>query len=528
MPTYDIVIPGRGTYEVESAKELTDKQAYEYALQQASQEGASDALLRGTGLAARAVTPTAIGATIGSLAGPVGTAVGSMAVPAADFLGNLINSIAAGTEKVTGKQMPRIMPTSQAIQNLMTMAGVPGAPETQTPTERVVGAGLEAAAGGAAQLPSLMKAATSAAVPTVQREVSRQMAVAPGTQSVVAPVSSMTAQGTYEATGDPRAALAAGMTTAMLGGAKTPKAEAPLSTTALERVAESKYQQLDASGIQLNNQAFTGSMSDIQKSLRNEGYTPKAYPKVTGALEELTSTAQPKDWTELQALRKMIKGAKASIDPDEKRLASILLEKYDDYLLSVPKTDVIAGDAKQVGKLWDEARDAYSRMKKSEVFEDMLSTAELDRSKFTQSGAENSLAQQLRNLAKNDKKMRLFTKDEQEAIRKAAKGDTMQNLMKFYGRFAPTGPVSGLFTGGASAIAPAIGIPFAAGAIGARYGATQKRIGSIEDLANLMRAGQPQQMTSQQLRAVPTATTARGLLSMPELEQEQRNLMGIQ
>ena len=76
MPTYDIVIPGRGTYEVESAKELTDKQAYEYALQQASQEGASDALLRGTGLAARAVTPTAIGATIGSLAGPVGTAVG--------------------------------------------------------------------------------------------------------------------------------------------------------------------------------------------------------------------------------------------------------------------------------------------------------------------------------------------------------------------------------------------------------------------------------------------------------------------
>ncbi len=528
MNTYEIVIPGRGTYEVESEKELTDKQAYQFALQQASQEGAADALKRGAGLTARAVTPTALGATIGSLGGPVGSAVGAMAVPAADFLGNLINAIAAGTEKVTGKEMPRIKSTSQSIQDLMTMAGVPAAPETQSKTERVMGAGLEAAAGGAAQLPSLMKAATSQAVPAATREVSRQLAVAPGTQTVVGPTSAMAAQGTYEATQDPLAALAVGATTAMVGGAKTPKPEPALSTNALEKIAQSKYQQLDASGIQLDNQAFTNSMGSIAKGLRNEGYTPKAYPKITGALDELTSTAQPKDWTELQALRKMIKGAQASIDPDEKRLASILLEKYDDYLLSVPKTDVIAGDAKQVGKIWDDARNAYSRMKKSEVFEDMLANAELDRSKFTQSGAENSLAQQLRTLAKNDKKMRLFTKDEQEAITKAAKGDTMQNLLKFYGRFAPTGPVSGLFTGGASAIAPAIGIPFAAGALGSRYAATQKRISSIEDLANMMRAGQVPTMTSQQLRSIPTATTVRGLLSMPELEQEQRNLMGIQ
>ena len=39
MPIYDIEIPGVGTYEVESDKELTDKQAYQYAMQQASQEG---------------------------------------------------------------------------------------------------------------------------------------------------------------------------------------------------------------------------------------------------------------------------------------------------------------------------------------------------------------------------------------------------------------------------------------------------------------------------------------------------------
>lgn len=528
MPIYDIIIPGKGTYEVESDKELTDKQAYQYALQQASQEGSKEALTRGAGLAARAMTPTGVGAAIGSLAGPVGTAVGSLAVPAADALGSLINLIAGGAEKVSGVQMPRLKSTSQSIQDLMTMAGVPGAPETQTPTERVLSSGLEASTGVAAQVPALMKAATSQAIPAIQREVSRQMAAAPATQAVVAPTSSMVAQGTYEATGDPKAALALGLTTAALGGAKTPKAEATLSTGALERVAQSKYQQLDASGIQLNNEAFSNSMTNIQKGLRSEGYTPKAYPKITGALEELTSTAQPKDWTELQALRKMIKGAQASIDPDEKRLASILLDKYDDYLLSVPKTDVVSGDVKQVGRLWDDARDAYSRMKKSEVFEDMLKNAELDKSKFTQSGAENSLAQQLRTLAKNDKKMRLFTQDEQKAITQAAKGDTTQNLLKFFGRFAPTGPVSGIFTGGATAMAPAVGIPLALGATAARVGATNKRIASVEDLANLMRSGQQTPMTYRQLVEPATASMTRGLLSIPDLDREQLNLMGIQ
>ena len=528
MPIYDIIIPGKGSYEVESDKELTDAQAYQYALQQASQEGAKEALGRGAGLAARAMTPTAIGASIGSLAGPVGTAVGSMAVPAADALGSLINLIAGGAEKVSGVQMPRLKSTSQSIQDLMTMAGVPAAPETQTPVERIASAGLGASTGVAAQVPALMKAATSQAVPVVQREIAKQLSIAPSVQTVVAPTSAMTAQGTYEATQDPLAAFALGTTAAMLGGARTPKAERALSTNALEKVAQSKYQMLDESGLQLNNNAFVNAMTDIQKSLRSEGYTPKAFPKVTGALDELTSTAQPKDWTELQALRKMIKSGQASMDPDEKRIASILLDKYDDYLMTVPKSDVIAGDAAKAGKIWNDARDAYSRMKKSEVFEDMLAKAELDKSKFTQSGAENSLAQQLRTLAKNDKKMRLFTADEREAITKAAKGDTSQNLLKFFGRFAPTGPVSGLFTGGATVMAPAVGIPLAAGAAASRIAATNKRIASVEDLANLMRAGQQTPMTYQQLVAKPVATTMRGLLSIPQLDEEQRNLMGIQ
>ena len=94
MNKYEITIPGRGTYQVESDSELTDAQAYQAALDQASQEGGS--LQRGAGIAARASAPTALGAAIGSLGGPAGAVAGSLAVPAADLLSNLINSIMAG------------------------------------------------------------------------------------------------------------------------------------------------------------------------------------------------------------------------------------------------------------------------------------------------------------------------------------------------------------------------------------------------------------------------------------------------
>lgn len=475
---------------------------------------------RGAGLTYRAVAPTLAGAQIGSYGGPLGALVGSMAVPAADAVNALLNVIASPfTDK-------RLIPASQAIQNLMTRSGVPAAPETQTPTERVVGGGLEAMTGVARTIPALIKASTTAASP-VTRGVTEQLAVAPKTQAIVTPTAVMSGQTVTEATGNPLYGAATTLATGSAGSVKRPQKQEALSTQALDRIATDRYDQLQRSGVQLKTDEFVNAMDDIAKGLRQEGYTPKAFPKVAGAIEELTSTAQPKDWTELQALRKMIRSGQKSIEPEERRMASILLDDYDNYLMTVPKESIASGDMKNAGQLWSEARNAYSKMKKSEVFEDMLNEAKLDRSKFTQSGEENSLAKQLRQLAKNDKKMRLFTKTEQDAIEQAAKGGSVQNMLKFFGRFAPTGVVPVGLSVGTTALAPMIGIPLTIGAAGSRGLATNMRRGSVEDLTNMMRTGGVPQTIGSPFRAV-TPTTARGLLSMEDLDEEQRNLLGIQ
>ena len=254
----------------------------------------------------------------------------------------------------------------------------------------------------------------------------------------------------------------------------------------LESASSQLFKQAKDANILIDTKEFTNSMANLGKELRQEGYTPTAYPKITAAVDELTNAGIPKDYTELRALRKIIQGAQKSPDPEEKRLATILKSEFDDYVLNIPESAVTQG-SKEGLKAWKDARDIYSRMSKAEVFEDMLEKAEITKGKFSQSGLENALFTELKNLATNPKKLRLFTEAEQKAIKEAAQGTSGQNALRVIGKFAPTSTVSSilpLLLTGASA---PLGLATTGIAIGARVGATQMRKKQVEQLANLMR-----------------------------------------
>jgi uncharacterized membrane protein len=509
--TYEIAIPNSGTYEVESDRELTDAQAYTYALQQASQTTTAppvkedtspmlSAFKRGMDITARAVAPTAVGASVGQYFGGAPAALaGSVLVPAADVVGSVANlAMSPFTDY-------RLMPTSQGLQNLMTRAGFTAPPEEQTPTERVLSTGLETMTSVGKQVPALAKLATTAGTQG-GRELAGRLATDPTTQAVVAPVATMAGQSVYELTNNPIASFLTTLGTSLLG-IKRPKTQQAVSEDAMGKIAQERYDALDQMGFKFKNDAFVADMNDVAKNLRAAGYTPKGFPKIAGAIEELTSSTQPKDWTELQALRKIIRSAQKSTDPDEKRLGSILLDRFDNYLMNVDATKVETGNTKVMSKTWGEARDAYSKMKKSEIFTDMLEDAKLDATKYTQSGAENSMAAQLRQLAKNDKRMAMFTAEERDAIKKAAKGDVPQNLLRFFGKFAPTGAITGGTTAGAIYFDPVTGVAIGATTMASRAGATQYRMGTIEELANQMRTGSKPVVTGSATRVLPALAT---------------------
>ena len=271
-------------------------------------------------------------------------------------------------------------------------------------------------------------------------------------------------------------------------------AETP-SQDFLETKANQLFKDARDSGVQLDPKQFGGNMASIAKDLRNEGYDPRLYPKIAVAIDELKNIKTSKDFNELNTLRKFIMGAQKSLDPEEMRLATMLKADFDHYLANIPDSAVIGG-SKEGLTAWKEARDTYTKLSKADIFTEMLEKAKLEKHKLTQSGTENALFKELRKLAENPKRMRLFTKAEQEAIIQAGKGGNFQNTMRFMSRFTPTGPVSGMFAGGAMLAHPAIAIPFEAMSILSKAGATKIRKDDVTKLAAMMRSGKMPEMVA--------------------------------
>lgn len=277
----------------------------------------------------------------------------------------------------------------------------------------------------------------------------------------------------------------------------------------LETKASNLFKEARDSGVQLDPKQFGGTMANLGKELRNEGYDPRLYPKIAVAIDELKNIKTTKDFNELNTLRKFIMGAQKSADPEEMRLATILKSDFDNYIANIPDSAVIGG-SKEGLAAWKEARDTYTKLSKADIFTDMLEKAKTEKHKLTQSGTENALFRELRKLSENPKRMRLFSADEQEAIKQATEGGNVQNVMRFMSRFTPTGPVSGMFAGGAMLSNPALAIPFEAASVLSKAGATKIRKDDVNKLAAMMRSGSMPEM-----------------IANPKTTQEQRDLAKI-
>ena len=261
-------------------------------------------------------------------------------------------------------------------------------------------------------------------------------------------------------------------------------AAAPSAET-LAADATRLYAATKASSTAFKPDLFSAQMGQIGADLRELGYHPKLHPDIKVALKELTNTKKPKDMLELQSLREFIANAQTSDNPKQRMLATVLKDKFDDYVINSGPNAIVSGSA-EGAKTWQQARDTYSRLRKSEIFTDMMAKAELDKAGM---GYEKSLTNQLRAFAKDPKKMRMFTAEEQAAITQAAKGGNVQNMLSQFGKFAPTSAVSSIPSILATAASAPLGLAATAGAIGSRIASTRMKQKEMNKLAALMRAG---------------------------------------
>lgn len=299
-------------------------------------------------------------------------------------------------------------------------------------------------------------------------------------------------------------ALTGGVTGGVAGAMAGRGARAAIPTTeGLRGQANAAYDAADAAGLVVRPDSFRNAVAGIAANVQREGLDRTLHPGATRVLERLgeaVDNGTPLTLQNLETLRRVANGAARDFNnPDQQRLAGMIRDGLDDYMHGLQPGDVAAGDANAATTALGQARDLWSRFRKSDAVDELMRRAEIRASQFSGSGYENALRTEFRALAMNRRRMAGFTPDERGAIEQVARGGPLQNALRMVGKLAPTGVISGgIGTTGGAAIGSALGGP-AGAAVGAvavpalgaaaRSGATAMTRNNAQAVSDIVRSG---------------------------------------
>jgi hypothetical protein len=250
------------------------------------------------------------------------------------------------------------------------------------------------------------------------------------------------------------------------------------------------YAESEAAGAVFNPQ----SLQQLSRDAKTVQFNAKNNPKIANLIEDIDDTIKtPQSLRQIDELRQRIKDVEMSIEPSDRKLAGDLREKLDDFVdLSLQNpANFITGTPGVAIPALQKARKLNSQMRKAETLERLLTIADVKASTYSASGLENAIRAQIRQFVQDPKaaKLRGFTKEEIASLREVAEGGSLTNVMRWAGRFAPTGPVSVLPSGLAGGFDPVTGAMIAGGGITGRIGATGGTKYAVQQAGQIIRGG---------------------------------------
>lgn len=276
------------------------------------------------------------------------------------------------------------------------------------------------------------------------------------------------------------------------------------TTQELRKAGDAAYKAADRAGVVVANQRFASAVDDIATAAKQAGIDRTIHPRATAALTRLESEMgkQP-TLKEMETLRRVLKAAAASPEADERRIAQIMIEKFDDFIGNLSPADVVAGDAVAGSQAVREARRFWNRFRKAELIDEAVEAAAL-RAASTGSGGnvDNAIRQNIRSILTNRKTSRLFSEEERRLMKRVVEGGRLQNLARWLGKMSPEGNglslllhlLGGTATGGATL--PLAGVGAASKAFADR--ATPMNVNALLDAVRLGQMPTAQQLTGPQ------------------------------
>lgn len=177
---------------------------------------------------------------------------------------------------------------------------------------------------------------------------------------------------------------------------------------------------------------------------------------------------------QMQTMRRILKDAAGSSDPADRRIGTILLDKFDDWRSQhVPE--------------YTQADALYGRMKRADDVGFRIEKAERRAaSSGTGGNAVNTTRQNIRAILDNPKAKRGYSKAELDAMQQIVEGTPLVNALRLGGRLSPTSgalPLMGNLAG--VGLAPNVAIPVmgaAAAAKGTAEALTNRQVRRLMDM----------------------------------------------
>ena len=484
MPTFEITSPEGKKFRITAPEGASKDDAFQYFMDnykpsqpvQSVAEAEQDSLnkmkgvtdpqndvLRGLEIGARGFSDSVL-ETIGAIPDLVSTGMREVGLPApeTDFYKNKLKE---GWQDV-GETVSA--PLNAVAPNMGDMT------PTSTMDKAVYGAGRGMGDAASIMLPAAAVAKGTKAG-TLTNEAAKVLAGQQGVQLGAGAVGGSVGEATNNPYLGTAAAIATGVATGRPAAGKTTKMLAKANDAAtrkLSQQASRAYQAADQSGVKASQQSFGKFADDLATKMTDEGLDTVLEPRSSRALERvLDAKGGEPTIKQLDVLRRVMRRAAQSPDKSERNMARQMIDEMDDYIFNLKPADVVSGsgDVAAATNALKQARNAYMRSSKATEVDDLIKAARDRSSQFSGSGMENALRTEFRKLATNERRMRLFSADEQKAIRKVANGGPIENAMRWLGKFAPTNVVNmagGGFVGSTiGGPVGAVGLP-AAGFVG--------------------------------------------------------------
>jgi hypothetical protein len=273
------------------------------------------------------------------------------------------------------------------------------------------------------------------------------------------------------------------------------------SPDVLRTQAKNLFSQLDKAGVAYDPGQAGTLLQGLESELLTAGYNPKIQTKAAAVVDEFRnkiSGNQPLSLNALQDLRQQARAAGASIEPEDRRIAGILMGHIDDFVgNSAPALSVSGMGMRDISSIWKDARSKWRALNNTEDLLWNVSKAER-RAASTASGAntENVLRQNIRSVldrAEQPRRMSPYNEAEIAAMEKVVRGTPTQNFLRATGnRLGGSGPLGMAGSGG-------VGLGLGAGAIALGFDPqTAAQIGTAT-APLLWGAGKAARMTSSRM-----------------------------